>query len=353
MHALIIGRGTRLGTPDGHQLDGFHVYRRQLKRRLGFTFDQVDLYELPQIERAVRESRADVAFILLTWREKVEDVRGMFERLYNTPDRPKLIFLDYYAQTSSPYFSILPFVDLYVKRQLLRDRSLYQRDFRGGYIFTDFYADHAGLDLDGWYFGSKPDPSQMHKLVVGWNLGVTGRYRQFLRLNRLWPKPWKRRRYDLNARIGLAENHRREWYQMYREETIRETRKLGERFTLTGQGRVKPWPYRFELRDSRIVVSPFGWGELCFRDYEAVVFGALLVKPSMAHLETSPDIFAEDETYVPVRWDNADLTERCTHYLEHPEEAKRIIRNAQTRLHDYYEHGGFTKDIQRILAALP
>lgn len=57
-------------------------------------------------------------------------------------------------------------------------------------------------------------------------------------------------------------------------------------------GEVGQRQYNNELVRSRIVLSPFGWGELCFRDFEAVFSGALLMKPDMSHLETWPDVFS-------------------------------------------------------------
>ena len=54
------------------------------------------------------------------------------------------------------------------------------------------------------------------------------------------------------------------------------------------------------------MLSPFGWGELCLRDYEAVLGGALLLKPDMSHLETWPDVFVPHDTYAPFDWDATD-----------------------------------------------
>jgi spore maturation protein CgeB len=86
--------------------------------------------------------------------------------------------------------------------------------------------------------------------------------------------------------------------------------------------------YNQEVRNSKIVLSPFGLGELCFRDFEAVQSNALLVKPDMSHIDTWPDIFVPGETYVPIRWDADDLVETCEHYLAHEAERLRIVQNA-------------------------
>ena len=61
--------------------------------------------------------------------------------------------------------------------------------------------------------------------------------------------------------------------------------------------------YNIELGNSKCIVSPFGWGEVCYRDFEAFVYGATLIKPSMDHLMTYPDWYKENETYIPIDWD--------------------------------------------------
>ncbi len=350
MKALLIGRG-HTGV-EGSQLEGFEMYRASLKRRLGLAWIRLDLESLPEVEKAIAESDADLTFVMTSFREKPEELAGMFQRLFERPHRPKLIFLDYFAQSSTPYFGVMPWVDRYAKRQLLRDRSLYQKDFAGGYVFTDWFTKRYNFDLGGWTFGSRPPADQMHKLVLAWNLGVTRENRWILRGNRLLPRRWKQRTIDLNSRLGLGHKAPWEWYHEYRTICQRDADAIGARFKLSGKDRISSRQFKLELRDSRMVFSPFGWGELCFRDYEAVIWGALLVKPSMAHLETHPDVFADRVTYVATEWDNSDLEEKCRYYLEHAEEAEQIIANAQRRLGDYFESEAFVDDVARVVQGL-
>jgi hypothetical protein len=89
--------------------------------------------------------------------------------------------------------------------------------------------------------------------------------------------------------------------------------------------------YNQELGVSKIVLSPFGWGELCLRDFEAVRAGGLLMKPAMEHLETWPDVFLPGETYVPFSWDAEDLLEKTGEYLGDKAKRLRIAHAAWLR----------------------
>lgn len=350
MHALVLGRGFTGVT--GDQLEGLMMYRRELEEQLDFRFDRRELFTLEDTESAIRQSQHDVVFFMTNFVEDKPKLLGMLARLRERSPRPKLVYLDYFAQTSTPFFDLLPYVDVYSKQKMLRDIGDYQKDYHGGFVFTDWYVKRWGADLNGWSFGSKPDPALTHKIVLGWSLGVKSQYRWILRGNRLAPKRFRRRKYDLNGRLGIQKRDQREWYERYREESQAEVEKVRGKLVVTPKERVKKRQYMLELRDSKLVFSPFGWGELCYRDFEAVAWGALLVKPSMSHLITSPDIFTEGETYLPLAWDFSDFEAKCDEALADVEGSERRIAAAQARLSDYYERGGFIADVKRVLDLL-
>lgn len=68
--------------------------------------------------------------------------------------------------------------------------------------------------------------------------------------------------------------------------------------------------YDTELLQSKVVVSPWGWGEACFRDYEAMAAGAVLVKPDSGYVLGDPDIFNYGSAlYEPCAPDFSNLEE--------------------------------------------
>ena len=42
--------------------------------------------------------------------------------------------------------------------------------------------------------------------------------------------------------------------------------------------------YNSELRTSLGALSPFWWGDICFRDFEALVNRCVVIKPDMDHI---------------------------------------------------------------------
>ena len=354
MHALILARGTRTASPTGHQVQGFLMYEQDLRGSLGFTFEMKHISTLDDIRNGLESAIAtpgqfQAVLVMPNWSDPAEDLINIFSEFADRDHRPKLVMLDYYAPTCSPHFGVLPFVDLYIKRQTLKDRSLYQRDFAGGFIYSDFVHNALGFDLGDWHFGSTPDPAHMHKLVTGWNLGVCFRNRKFLDTTDRIAMPWPLRPYSINRRVGsINRTGKQEWYQFSRGKLLDETEPLAEYFRCTGTDRASAKRYYAELGLSRLTLSPFGWGEVCFRDYEAIALGSLLVKPDMSHLETSPNIYIPGETYIPIAWDFHDAREVCERYLGDPKESRRIIRNGRAVLRDYFHNNGFLKDIEQI-----
>ena len=60
------------------------------------------------------------------------------------------------------------------------------------------------------------------------------------------------------------------------------------------------------MRRTKIAVSPWGWGEWCWRDCEAIYLGCALVKPDTDFVFTYPDLF-KDENYYRCSADASDL----------------------------------------------
>lgn len=237
---------------------------------------------------------------------------------------------------------VLPHVDLFFSKALFADRSLYTQALYGGELYSQYYHDRYGVrDAQEKIVPGIDDPADVAKLRLSWNVGIgefpRHKYRQrfgvaaarmagawaaqpFMRKNRLEP-PQNSGEFGINARIGYQSRESIAFQRRLQMEKLE-----GVPGVLTGK--VGQKQFNREIHNSKIIFSPFGWGELCFRDFEAVLSGSLLIKPDMSHLETWPDIFVPGETYVPVDWDGANLLEVCRRFLEDDGERRRITANA-------------------------
>jgi hypothetical protein len=334
--------------------EGFTLDRDALRTRLNIEATYEHIPGLAKVRDRIERTRPDVVILMPTWRDSAEAVVAAFRDLHEMPDRPRLVYLDWFAPTSSPHFAVLPYVDRYLKRNILVDFAGYRREYVGGYEVAQFVAQLLKLDLGDWRFGSEIPPGQEHKLWLGWNFGVGETYRRLTRFGRVLGRSWALRHVDVNRRLGppSKSNAPNEWYQNYRDAALHALDPLAAKWRCSGYERIPRRKYLLELLRSRVVFSPFGWGEVCFRDYEAVACGALLVKPAMEHLITSPNIYVDGETYVSVKWDLSDSAEKITHYLEHPDAAKKIAKNAQELLWAYYREHRFVDDVARSLRGL-
>lgn len=72
--------------------------------------------------------------------------------------------------------------------------------------------------------------------------------------------------------------------------------------------------YLEKLRKTKIAVSPWGWGEACYRDYEAILSGCILIKPLTHYVSSSCNLF-DDKFCVWVRPDFNDLQEKVNQVL--------------------------------------
>ncbi|EMS32084.1 hypothetical protein C943_01346 [Mariniradius saccharolyticus AK6] len=267
----------------------------------------------------------------------------------------KLIFFEDNAGSESEYLGYLPYFDLYFKKQGFKDKSLYGKVLHGNKIFTDFYHSHFGVQM----FPNpspfpRPDLNELEaKFRIGWNLAI-GQYHNNHRWNRpdYFPHlykyfgPWLINkvlgRFPFNKKCPIPDRkacQARFIYQPNRS-AIDFQRKLFLELIngnpLFVSGRISKSEYNLEIKSLKAVLSPFGFGEVCFRDFEAILNGSVLVKPDMSHIETWPEIYVPNQTYLPVSWDGSDLVKKVEGLLENESQIGYLRQNAWDRLEDAY-----------------
>lgn len=248
-----------------------------------------------------------------------------------------LLWLDTTDGSGSTQFEVLPHVEAYYKSQVLKDRSRYGRPCYGNRIFSDYYHEKFGEtdeeDAIPSVLLKEEDFSRVH---FGWNSALgdwgqrAGVYRWFRdrlgfprgRSARFTPAS-SRRTVDVACRMGRKYGKR--------GTVSLQRRRIGEILEKEFGMAVDPIPrgaYFAEMRAARVGVSPFGWGEIAYRDYELILSGAAVYKADMGHLETWPDLYVPDVSYVPFAWDFSDFTGRLRALLDSGED-RRIAATAQ------------------------
>ena len=327
----------------------FHTLRPFLQYR-----DRGIFHFTSSIDYCLERDRNRI-LVMVRWFLKPDRVDlEQMRRLREKYDR--IVFFHDDAGGGIPRAQVLPYVDLFYQKALFRDRTLYQRSLYGKELFSDYAHRQYGID-DPDPIAREPvrDPAQLKKLRLSWNIGIgqfpKHKYRQRfavalarladLRLVPLFYSELGRLKADVladgagrdiavHARLGLVS-----------QPTLSHHRRLildkidGDPRFLTGE--VGQRQYNRELSRSRVVLSPFGWGELCFRDFEAVLSGALLLKPDMSHIETWPEIFTDGETYRSFSWDAEDLIGKTDGILANEAQRRYIVQNAYNAYHEQLE----------------
>jgi hypothetical protein len=251
----------------------------------------------------------------------------------------RLIWFDLRDSGGTPQFEVLPYVDLYCKQMLYKDRDLYRVEHYGGRVFSDYF--HRNFNVDDGEVAEDGEHAPLpeayeHKLCVFWDVGAS--------YNRVYAKnsePWNlmrevwsfrraresvvafhdpRSQRAINMSVLLTvDRYNRESVSTQRRIAIKIAQDIKDHAILVG--RVPRVQFGKALIDSKIVLSCFGNGEICLREHEAWQAGAAVLMPDMSHLEVWPERYIPGQTYMPLEWDLSNL-EECYWYLRNNEEAR-------------------------------
>lgn len=326
------------------QIFPFYFFRKKIYQELGISFQEIDISSYLANAHTTISREPDV-ILFQPWfdYEKVK-LKEILEDMRSRHPASRIVFLDSYAPVDLRFAEVTnPYIDLYVKKTVFKDKKKYAIPTSGDTNLVDFYGKLYGLEYSESYTNIPSD--FFGKLVLGTNFEASSRILPIVR--RAMPPTSKRRDIDVHARLGGAG---KDWYGRMREHAIKSTLDLNGLSVLNGPS-VKYKKYIEELNRSKICFSPFGYGEVCWRDYEATIGGALLVKPNMDHIETRMSVFVKNENYVSIEWDFSNLSEVLDLYINSTERI-RIVENAQALLQENIQLDNFLSYIREIMYKL-
>jgi glycosyltransferase involved in cell wall biosynthesis len=355
----------------------FTYYKKELEKRFNITSTEIISDCLKQKIRNIKNFDGDLIFISVPWDFGRFGVLDFFKEASRNKKKAKLVFFDYGDGNESRFWDSMPYIDLYLKQYLYRDMNKYQKNFIGASEFVEYLVKigqvEESIESEVWtnLFQAQLSPEYYNKVILGWNFGLWKRmlyladgsaskvlwyhdklHKRAMTLCRRakdavqYKKSGNYRPIDVYCRATLYGG----WTKQHRVRTIELLNELPDKFNIiSSTKKVGFSEYYREMESSKIFVSPSGWCEYTPKDYEAMLMGALLIKPSVEHIDTEPDVCFPNLTYVPVKWDMSDLKEKCVYYLENPEERKKITDNAQKTISEYYDKKKLLDKIEEIL----
>lgn len=244
----------------------------------------------------------------------------------------KLIFFDNADSCGNTRFEILDIVDAYWKKQVYRDRKLYLKKLLYSRLYCDFMQQRFDITetlKEDFALPSKPE--DLNKIKISWNIGVGPIFQSNPLLRKINNSNFHRgMKLPLYLETHNWQNYHRSWNTRTFDIQFRGNKKMIIHSLSFGRAHVDTLlhqvsdKYRIargqtlsfesfmqEIFNSKVVISPFGYGEICYRDFEGFAAGACLLKPDMSHLETWPDFYQANSTYIPYKWDFSDFLEKA------------------------------------------
>lgn len=253
-----------------------------------------------------------------------------------------LVWFDTADSTGCTQFEVLPYVQRYAKKQILKDFSLYKKDFYRSRVFTDYYARKYNLKKDNYDLEGlnavKFHEKFKTKIAISWNLGLCDynfSRNKFIQIrNYLIKKNYiKFQESKLNRKIILAANFTTNYsaglIAFQRKQLLSILKERYKSIKNISIGKVPKKVYRSNFKNARAIISPFGWGEICYRDFETIISGAALIKPDMSHLETWPNVYEKKKTYLPISWNIEDWEQQIDKIIQDEENLYKIASNGQ------------------------
>jgi hypothetical protein len=283
----------------------------------------------------------DSKFFRSWWLKNKEE---MLELVSKFNDSTNVVFFDTTDSAGYMLGDILPYVKSYYKHQILVSKKDYLCSMYGRRSFTEYYHRNNNViddDKAEENFIQIKHEDYLKKIKVSWNTGLAnysflgeylGRIYSKYPINRIlrypinFTSPQEKRLIEVQCRFGTFYNKESVAYQRKAIATILKDKVQTKK--------INRYNFYKELKLSKVVMSPFGLGEITLKDFEVFISGGILMKPDMSHLDTWPN-FYNKETYVPFKWDLTDISEKLELVLENYSEYIEIAINAQNLYHHY------------------
>lgn len=183
----------------------------------------------------------------------------------------------------------------WLKETAFRDKDMYNGPHAGGRFhllgLLEAAPDRHYPDIKVAEPAIKLDPMILEKVITWPPVHLQTK---IAAAHDLKPKAFAKRRKDISF-AGTVE-YGSDIIAHHRMQACTELLNIPDANRVIGLGRVfRTEDYYALLTDTKIFVSPYGFGEYSFKDYEAAYAGAIVIRPPCSHVETAMvDIYAKD-----------------------------------------------------------
>lgn len=261
-----------------------------------------------------------------------------------------LIWFDMRDSAGTTQFEVMPYVKKYVKKQIYKDLNFYKNKMYGGRYYTNYYSANNQIKDEKEYEQSLLEEKYKNKIFLGWNIGAS-RFFNFLNYNKFnYYIENLKSFFDKEDHLKILnfhnyENSKREdiFFHMnlnfkrktvaYQRNQIYEILKKNY-LKKINKKRINKKNYYKELIDSKICISAYGWGEVCYRDFESVYCGTPFFTANMDNIITWPNIYYDNETYFSYSLNLEDFLFKLEEILKNKSKRIKVAQNAQLALSD-------------------
>jgi hypothetical protein len=159
-----------------------------------------------------------------------------------------------------------------------------------------------------------------------------------------WYQYSNNKEYDVSAMFSPSQKDTFEhginhsiFYKKHRDDLFKNLNNKYKITKLVNNKKYEINEYYNRMYNSKIVLAPFRFGEISPRDLESAMFGSVLIKPDMSLIETLPNVYIPNETYIPCKHDFSDLDEKIDYVLSNYNHLqKKLVENFRKKYIEEY-----------------
>ena len=95
------------------------------------------------------------------------------------------------------------------------------------------------------------------------------------------------------------------------------------------------------VMNSKVLISLYGWGEICYKEFEATICGCCFIMPDMSNIKTWPNIYQNEITYLPIKWDLSNLEDIYKKVIRNSDLRIKLVKNSQKEIQSVRNEIGY------------